>query len=116
MDRSQMKHKNNPEARLAYWMLVPTFTIVFAFVVFPVLWNLWLSFKPVSLGDLRGAPLLKFNVTLENFLKVLGEPEFPSILFTTLAYTVLGSALSIALDVHPGVGSALPRRKAALAR
>jgi len=41
------------EARLAYWMLAPTFLIVFAIVLFPVLMNFWLSLKPVTLGDLR---------------------------------------------------------------
>lgn len=42
------------ESRLAFWMLAPTFTVVLAFVIFPVIWNLWLSVKPVTLGDLRG--------------------------------------------------------------
>ena len=33
------------EAQLAYWMLLPTFLIVFAIVLFPVLANFWISFK-----------------------------------------------------------------------
>ena len=41
------------EARLAFWMLAPTFLIVFAVVIFPVLANFWISFKNVELGDLR---------------------------------------------------------------
>lgn len=41
------------EAQLAYWMLLPTFVIVFAIVLFPVLANFWISFKPVGLADLR---------------------------------------------------------------
>ena len=41
------------EARLAYLMLAPTFVIVFAIVLFPVIANLWISFKPVELADLR---------------------------------------------------------------
>ena len=53
---------SDQEARLAFWMLVPTFTIVVAFVIFPVIWNLWLSFKPVLLGDLRGESLFKPDV------------------------------------------------------
>ena len=87
------------EARLAFWMLIPTFTIVLAFVIFPVIWNLWLSLKPVSLGDLRGASLFKFNLTLENFQKVFGDPEFVQVLMTTLIYTVAGSVLSIFLGL-----------------
>ena len=41
------------EARLAFWMLAPTFLIVFAVILFPVLANFWISFKNVELGDLR---------------------------------------------------------------
>jgi len=87
------------EARLAFWMLIPTFTVVFAFVIFPVIWNLWLSLKPVSLGDLRGSSLFKFNLTLENFQRVFGDPDFVPVLLTTFIYTVGGSALSILLGL-----------------
>ncbi|MFW5826452.1 MAG: sugar ABC transporter permease, partial [Alkalispirochaeta sp.] len=41
------------EARLAVFMLIPAFLIVFAIILFPVLLNFWISFKPVRLGDLR---------------------------------------------------------------
>jgi multiple sugar transport system permease protein len=87
------------ESRLAFWMLVPTFTVVFAFVVFPVLWNIWLSFKPVSLADLRGSSLFDFNVTLSNFRKVFGDPEFSQVLTATLIYTLGGSFFSIVLGL-----------------
>lgn len=51
------------EARLAYFMLAPTFIIVFAIVLFPVLANLWISFKPVTLADLRPpAPVVRERV------------------------------------------------------
>ena len=57
MMKPQVSTFFDKEARLAFWMLFPTFTVVLAFVLFPVIWNLWLSFKPVSLADLRGASL-----------------------------------------------------------
>jgi multiple sugar transport system permease protein len=87
------------EARLAFWMLFPTFTVVIAFVIFPVIWNLWLSIKPVSLADLRSLSLLQFNFTLQNFQKVFGDPDFLPVLRTTLIYTIAGSALSILLGL-----------------
>ncbi|UCF72721.1 MAG: sugar ABC transporter permease [Deltaproteobacteria bacterium] len=87
------------EARLAFWMLFPTFTVVLAFVIFPVIWNLWLSLKAVSLGDLRGVSLFEFNMTLENYRKVFGDPEFGTVLLTTLIYTTAGSVLSILLGL-----------------
>ena len=87
------------EARLAFWMLFPTFTVVLAFVIFPVIWNLWLSIKPVSLADLRSLSLMQFNLTLQNFQKVFGDPDFLPVLRTTLIYTIAGSGLSILLGL-----------------
>jgi len=87
------------EARLAFWMLAPAFTIVIVIVVFPVIWNIWLSLKPVLLGDLRGASLFSFNLTLGNFLKVFTDPNFSTIFLTTIIYATLGSVLSIILGL-----------------
>jgi multiple sugar transport system permease protein len=87
------------ERNLALWMLVPTFTVVAAFVIFPVIWNLWLSFKPVLLKDLRGESLFDFNLTLANYRKIFSDPEFATVLFTTLVYTLGGSLLSIFLGL-----------------
>ena len=56
------------EARLAYWMLAPTFVVILAIVLFPVLLNVWISFKPVGLADLR-APVPVANE------RVMEEPE-----------------------------------------
>jgi len=51
------------EARLAYMMLAPTFVIVFAIVLFPVIANFWIAFKPVELKDLRPPqPLVRERV------------------------------------------------------
>lgn len=41
------------EARLAFNMLAPTLAIVFSVVLFPLLANIWISVKPVSLAELR---------------------------------------------------------------
>ncbi|MEQ9344871.1 MAG: sugar ABC transporter permease [Thalassospira sp.] len=41
------------EAKLALWMLAPTFLIVMGVVLFPLLANFWISVKPVKLSDLR---------------------------------------------------------------
>jgi len=90
---------SNREARLAFWMLAPTFFIVFLIVIFPMIWNVWLSFKPVGLADLRGASLWRFNLTLDNFLKVFQDPEFVTVFLTTIFYAVGGSLLSIFLGL-----------------
>jgi len=87
------------ESRLAFWMLVPSFAAVFSFVLFPVLWNVWLSLKPVTLTDLRGPSLFEFNLTFDNFRKVFQDPDFAEVLSSTLIYTFGGSLLSIILGL-----------------
>jgi multiple sugar transport system permease protein len=87
------------ESRLAFWMLFPTFAVVLSFVVFPVIWNLWLSIKPISLGGLRNVSFSEFNLTLMNFGKVFGDPDFMPVLGTTLIYTIAGSAFSVLLGL-----------------
>ncbi|HEY8531204.1 MAG TPA: sugar ABC transporter permease [Limnochorda sp.] len=58
------------EARLAYAMLVPTLAVVLAVVVVPLVLNIWISFKPITLGDLR-APQPVARAT------ILREPAGP---------------------------------------
>jgi multiple sugar transport system permease protein len=67
--------------------------------VFPVVWNLWLSIKPVSLEGLRNISFSEFNLTLQNFQKVFGDPDFVPVLRTTLIYTIAGSAFSVLLGL-----------------
>ena len=111
------------EARLAYAMLLPTTIVVLAIVVFPVIWNLWLAFKPIELGGLQSADLWSpADLTFKNFARVfrgvtlwpladfdLGR--FGQLLGTTLLYTIFGTILSLimglaaallARDVFPG--------------
>jgi multiple sugar transport system permease protein len=87
------------ESRLAFWMLLPAFTVVFLFIVFPALWNIWLSLKPVSLMDLRGPGLYRFDFTFDNFRLVFSDPEFVSIISITLIYTFGGAFFSILLGL-----------------
>jgi len=60
------------ERNLAYSMLLPTFAIVMAVVLAPLLANFWISFKPVGLGDLRPASLF-VNERLRDDLGAPGD-------------------------------------------
>ncbi len=84
---------------MAFWMLFPTFAVVLGLAVFPVIWNLWLSIKPISLEGLRDISFSELNLTLMNFRKVFGDPDFVPVLVTTLIYTVAGSAFSVLLGL-----------------
>ncbi len=46
------------ERKLAFILLLPTIFIVLSIVIFPLLANFWISFKPISLGDLRPPKLI----------------------------------------------------------
>ena len=46
------------EKRLAFLFLFPTFILILAIVLLPLVANFWISFKPVTLGDLRPPSLI----------------------------------------------------------
>lgn len=60
------------EMRFAYMLLLPTFLIVLSVVLFPLFANVWISFKPVTLGDLR-APSILINERLMGDLEAVGD-------------------------------------------
>ncbi|MCY4543333.1 MAG: sugar ABC transporter permease [Rhodobacteraceae bacterium] len=60
------------EARLAWGMLLPTIVSIALIVVLPLLAIFWISFKPVSLGDLR-APSPIANERLRGELSAPGD-------------------------------------------
>lgn len=68
------------EARLAYGMLAPTFAIIVLIVLMPVLMNVWLSFKAITLADLR-APSPVVN---ERVLETPAAPEDEAVLRLTM--------------------------------
>lgn len=78
------------EARLAYAMLLPTVFTVFAVVLLPLLANLWISFKPVELGDLR-APTPVVNERLRGKAEVAGAT-------VTLEYRLRNSSQNRAIS------------------
>ncbi len=85
-------------ADLAYGLLMPTFLIVMAIVVVPMIWNLLFAFRPVRMRNLPTVDLFGLNdLTLNNFDRVFAarSGQFWNILSTTLFYTFAGSILAI---------------------
>ena len=60
------------EKRLAYSLLLPTFALVLGVILFPLLANFWISFKPVTLADLR-PPQLIVKEQLRGTLEAKGD-------------------------------------------
>lgn len=87
-------------ADLAYGLLLPTFVIVFAIVVFPILWNVVLALRPVRLRDLPNLQLFALtDLTLDNFDRVFNARGFWDTLWRTLVYTVVGTMLALFLGL-----------------
>jgi multiple sugar transport system permease protein len=87
-------------ADLAYGLLLPTFLIVFVIVIFPMIWNLLLAFRPVRLRDLPDLTLFSAqDLTLSNFERVFNERDFFNTLARTLIYTVSGTMLAIIMGL-----------------
>jgi len=79
-------------AGLAY--LSPTLIVVLVVVVVPILWTIMLAFQRIRLINIRRAGVFG-EYSMHNIEVVLSSPGFWSSLWTTLVYTVGGTALSI---------------------
>ncbi|HYO87138.1 MAG TPA: sugar ABC transporter permease [Candidatus Limnocylindrales bacterium] len=85
---------------LAYGLLLPTFIIVMVIVVFPMIWNVVLAFRPVRLRDLPDLRLFSLeDFTLDNFDRVLSARGFGETLLRTFVYTIFGTTLAIVLGL-----------------
>lgn len=87
-------------ADVAYGLLLPTFIIVLIIVVFPMIWNLVLAFRPVRVRDLPELRLFSLEgLTLANFERVFNLRGFWDTLWRTFSYTIWGTLLAILLGL-----------------
>jgi multiple sugar transport system permease protein len=63
------------EARLAWFLILPTALIVFGLVVFPAVFSIWISFHDIGLGNLNDVFRAPF-VGLENYRRVVNDFAF----------------------------------------
>lgn len=87
------------EQHLAYLLLAPPLVLVFALILFPVLWNLWLAFHKVRLLDLRRVGWWELEATLSNFVRILTHHDFFPALKATLIYTTGGTLLALLMGL-----------------
>lgn len=58
---------------LAYALVLPTLVIVLGIVIFPLIWNLIFSVRPIEVRNLQGVSLFEFSeLTLDNYQAQLG--------------------------------------------
>lgn len=96
------------EARLAYVLLAIPVIIILLLVIFPLLWNILLSFQKIRLIDLQNINLFDIEATLDNYTKVVAGRGFWPLLRTTFIYAFFGTALPVLL----GLAAALLARDA----
>ncbi len=100
------------EARLAYLMIIPMLVIILLIILFPMFWNVVLSFQPIRLKDLRNFNLLDFSqIEFSNYTIALGK-RFSVGLKVTLIYAFFSTIVSIGI----GLWAAMVAREKFLGR
>ena len=87
------------ESRAGLALLSPTFVVVMAVVVVPILWTIFIAFRDLRLRDLREVGMFGAGWTLDNFIGVFTSRGFFDALLTTLVYSVAGTALAIGMGL-----------------
>ncbi len=83
------------EARLAYTLVVPAFLLVLVIIIFPAVWNVVLSFRPIRIRDLPNINLFELkDLGLQNYVEGLSRRFFIG-LRVTLIYTLASTVLAI---------------------
>lgn len=107
--------RRKEENRTGLALISPTVIIIAVAVVLPILWAVALAFQDVRLINIRGTGFIG-EYTLENFANVITSPGFLGALFTTLVYSVAGTALAIGIGLIAALALRKPFRGRGLIR
>ena len=87
-----MKIKTDQEAKLGYWLILPTVLAIGGLILYPVIYNLWLSLHKVNMNP----NLPNTFIGLQHFVEVLTDIDFWTSFKTSLIFTsttVVGTTL-----------------------
>jgi multiple sugar transport system permease protein len=87
------------ESRFGVALILPAVLVVAVLVVFPLLWNVSLSFQKARLIDIQDVGILGADWTTKNYDTVVGVRDFWPVLQTTFIYTIGGTILSILMGL-----------------
>jgi multiple sugar transport system permease protein len=83
------------EARLAYALVIPALLLVLLIIIFPAIWNVVLSFRPIRIRDLPNINLFELrDLGIDNYIVGLSRRFFIA-LRVTLIYTLSSTLLAI---------------------
>ncbi|SFL53644.1 carbohydrate ABC transporter permease [Halanaerobium salsuginis] len=97
-----MKFKTDRDAKLGYWLILPTVVAISTLIFYPVFYNLWLSMQEVNMNPIQPNTF----VGLAHFIDILTDLDFwisfrTSLIFTittVIGTTVLGLAVALLLN------------------
>ncbi|HYE82368.1 MAG TPA: sugar ABC transporter permease [Clostridia bacterium] len=92
MSRSSFKRA---ESRLGFLFILPTLVLISSIIIYPICYNIYLSFHRVSLNPLKPH---KF-VELKNYLTLLSDASFVNSLLLTFAYVFTTVIMSTAVGL-----------------
>jgi len=105
------------EARLGWALILPASLVVLVLVLFPLLWNISMSFQRIRLIELQTFNFLDFSdASLKNYERVISVADFWGTLRTTILYALMGTILSIGLGMWAALISQKPFRGRSLVR
>lgn len=113
--RGRTSAQSRAEGRAGLILISPTFIIVSVLVVLPILWTVMLAFQRMTLLEVRNASIFG-SYTLGNFIGVFTSPGFLSALWTTVVYSVVGTAGAIILGLIAALALRAPFRGRNLVR
>ncbi|KAB1103503.1 carbohydrate ABC transporter permease [Micromonospora aurantiaca] len=103
------------ESRAGLALVAPTLLVVVAVIGIPIVWTVVLAFQRVRLATLRKTGLFG-ELTLDNIDRVLHTPGFAHTLWTTVLYSVGGTAGSIVVGLAAALAVRGPFRGRTLVR
>ena len=102
-ERQRPRHRRGGlakrEARLGVALILPAVIVVGLLFLFPLVWNISLSFQKARLINIREVSIVGFDPTLLNYETVIGASDFWPVLRTTFVYTIFGTILSILIGL-----------------
>jgi len=110
------------EARLAWFLILPTALIVFGLVLFPAIFSVWISFRDVGLNNLNDVFNAPFT-GLENYKNVINDFAFKyhslqnwGAAITTVIYSFVSTALTIVVGLAAAIVLNQPFKARGIAR
>jgi multiple sugar transport system permease protein len=102
---SRWKSMQAAEARLAWYLILPTAFIVFGLVLFPAIFSIWISFHDVGLSNLNDVFNAPF-VGLKNYSRVVNDFAFKwqgwrswGAFVTSIVYSFVSTTLTLAIGL-----------------